>query len=181
MASPSDPIQVAFETAVLKFKNDVNDDEIYDKLSQATSVEDVYKATKKLQAEQAKHGHLRHLSKIDPYLTRLNDYATAIGVFVQVKPDILALLWGPILLLLQWANVLKASFDAIVDTMAEIGNALPEFNQAALLFGENDRIGDVLLLFFKEIIEFYSIAFRFFRLSRKFSCHFDCSPCIWIS
>ncbi|KAK3378716.1 NACHT domain protein [Lasiosphaeria ovina] len=166
MATPNDPIQAAFETAVLKFKNDVNDAEIYDKISQATSVDHVYKETKKLQAEQAKHGHLRHLSKIDPYLTRLNDYSDAIGVFVQAKPDILALIWGPIVLLLQWANVLKASFDAVVDTMAEIGNALPEFKQAALLFGRNDRIGDVLLLFFKEIIEFYSIAFRFFRLSR---------------
>ncbi len=166
MASPNDPIQAAFETAVLNFKKEVNDNGIYDKISQAATVEDVYKETKKLQAEQAKHGHLRHLSKIEPYLTRLNDYSKAIQVFVQAKPDILALIWGPIVLLLQWANVLKVSFDAIVDTMAEIGIALPEFKQAALLFGNNDRIGDVLLLFFKEIIEFYSIAFRFFRLSR---------------
>lgn len=153
----------------MEFKKDVNDDEIYDKISQSTTIDQVYAETDKLQAEQARNGHLRHLSKIEPCLTRLDDYAQAIGIFVQAKPDILALIWGPIVLLLQWANALKASFDAIVDATAEIGVALPEFKQAALLFRENDRIGDVLLFFFKDIIEFYSIALRFFRLPRQFS------------
>ncbi|GAB1319448.1 hypothetical protein MFIFM68171_09658 [Madurella fahalii] len=166
MATSINPIQSTFERAVLEFKKDLNDDEIYDKISQATTIDQVYAETDKLQAEQAENGHLRHLSKIEPYLTRLDDYAQAIGIFVQAKPDILALIWGPIVLLLQWANVLKASFDAIVDAAAEIGIALPEFKQAALLFRENDRIGDVLLFFFKDIIGFYSIALRFFRLPR---------------
>ena len=169
MAAPIDSIQAAFESVVHEFKKKVKNDEIYAKVSQATTIDQVYAETEKLQAEQAKNGHLRHLSKIEPYLTGLNDYAQAIGVFVQAKPDVLALIWGPIILILQWANALKASFDAIVDATAEIGLALPGFKQAALLFRENDRIGDVLLLFFKDIVEFYSIALRFFRLPRQFS------------
>ncbi|KAK1830451.1 hypothetical protein QBC39DRAFT_354018 [Podospora conica] len=165
--SEKDATQAAFNAAVLKFINeDVKDAEIHAKISQATSIDDIYREAKILQAEQAKHGRLRHLSKIEPFLTGLNDYSAAIGVFVQAKPDILAVIWGPVLLLLQWANALKASFDAIVDVIEEFGNALPEFKLAARLFHENERIGDVLLLFFKEIMEFYSIAFRFFRLSR---------------
>ncbi|KAK0715222.1 NACHT domain protein [Lasiosphaeris hirsuta] len=142
---PIDPIQTAFEAAVCNFKKDLNDDEINPKISQAVTIDDVYAETKKLQAEQAKHTHL------------------PIQVFAQAKPDVLALIWGPIVLLLQWANVLKVSFDAIVDTIAEIGIALPEFKLASQLFRENKDIGHVLLLFFREIIEFYSITLRFFH------------------
>lgn len=167
MCTPYDPIQVAFDNAIREFRTRVNDDAIYDKILQTRTIDQVYAATDKLQAEQAEHGHLRHLSKIEPYLTRLGDYAHAVEVFIQVKPGILALIWGPIVLILQWATVLKTSFDAIVGTTAEIGLALPEFKQAALLFGENHLIKDVLLLFFKDILEFYAVALSFFRLPSK--------------
>ncbi|KAI1079677.1 hypothetical protein F5B20DRAFT_160940 [Whalleya microplaca] len=166
MAASFDPIQNAFDHAVRDFKDSVKDEELYDRILQTRTIDDVYNATDEIQKEQAKNGHLRHLSKIEPYLTRLSDYAHAIEVFVQAKPDVLALIWGPIVLVLQWASVLKTSFDAIIDTTAEIGLALPEFKQASLLFRENDRIRDVLLLFFKDILDFYSIAIRFFRLPR---------------
>jgi hypothetical protein len=170
MATPFDPIQVAFERATQEFKDSLNDDTLYGEILQTTSIEQVYDATDKIQKEQAEKGHLRHLSKISPYLNRLNDYADAVGVFVQVKPDVLALIWGPIVLLLQWASVLKKSFDAIVNTTAEVGQALPEFKQAVQLFGEKGQIQDVLLLFFKDILDFYRVAFTFFRLPRKSSC-----------
>ena len=169
MAEPIHPIQAAFESVVHEFKKDPKNDEIYAKAIQATTIDQVYAETDELQAEQSKHGHLRHLSKIKPYLTGLEDYTQAIEVFIQAKPDVLALIWGPIVLLLRWASARKASFDAIVDSMAEIGLALSGFKQAFLLFRENDHIGDILLLFFRDIVEFHSMALRFFRHPRQFS------------
>lgn len=166
MTAPFDPIQTAFDSAVREFKTRVADEKIYSKILQTKTIDDVYAATDELQAEQAMHGHLRHLSKIEPYLLRLNDYAHTVEVFVQAKAEVLALIWGPIVLLLQFANVLKTSFDAIVNSTAEIGLALPEFKQAAELFGNNDRIKDVLLLFFNDILDFYAVALRFFGLPR---------------
>jgi len=47
-----------------------------------------------------------------------------IDTFVQAKSDILALIWGPIKLLLQISKNLTQSFDAIVNTMANIGEKL---------------------------------------------------------
>jgi hypothetical protein len=165
--SQFDPVQVAFDSAIRDFKDKLQDDDLYREIVQVKSIEEVYDATDKLQQEQSKKGHLRHLSKIEPYLTRIHDYKNAVGVFVQVKPDLLGLIWGPIVLLLQWASILKTSFDAIINTTQEIGQALPEFEQAARLFGQNTHIKDVLLLFFKDILEFYLVAFKFFRLPRK--------------
>lgn len=162
-----DPVQVAFDSAIRDFKDRLQDDDLYRDIVQVKSIEEVYDATDKLQQEQGKKGHLRHLSKIEPYLTRIHDYKNAVDVFVQVKPDVLGLIWGPIVLLLQWASILKTSFDAIVNTTQEIGQALPQFDQAAQLFGQNTNIKDVLLLFFKDILEFYLVAFKFFRLPRR--------------
>ncbi|MCJ1311345.1 hypothetical protein MMC25_005016 [Agyrium rufum] len=166
MSTTFDPIEAAFERAAREFKVDLKDDTLYNELIRTTDIDKVYDATDKLQAKQAAEGHLRHLAKIQPYLTFINDYSNAVGVFVQLKPSVLALIWGPIVLLLQWASVLKTSFDAIVNVIAEIGHALPEFKQSTLIFQQNAQIKDVLLLFFRDILDFYVTAFKFFRLPR---------------
>ena len=127
----------------------------------------MYDATDKLQKEQAKTGHLRHLSKIEPYLERLRDYSGAIDTLVQAKPDILAFIWGPIKLLLQWTSILKQSFDAIINTTAEIGELLPEFKEVSQLFGHNVQLKDVLVLFFQDILDFYLVSLKFFNKPSK--------------
>lgn len=166
-----DTLQRAFESAKSDFKTKVNDDKLFEEILQTRSIDEVYDATTKLQAEQEKTGHLRHLAKIGPYLERLGGYSKAVETFVQIKPDVLALIWGPIVLLLQWASVLKTSFDAIINTTAEIGQALPEFQKATALFGESEEIKAVLLLFFKDILDFYALGLRFFRLPRELLKH----------
>jgi hypothetical protein len=89
---------------------------------------------------------------------------------VQVKPEILALIWGPIKLLLQWTSVLKQSFDAIVNTIGDFGDLLPEFQEVMKLFGHNEQIKDVLALFFRDILDFYVVALKFFSLGGTFQC-----------
>ncbi|KAJ4857218.1 hypothetical protein T069G_08115 [Trichoderma breve] len=128
------------------------------------TIDEVYDATDALQAEQAKHGRLRHLSKIKPFLEGLQGYADTIDTFVQVKPDVLALIWGPIKLLIQWAASLTQSIDALVNTAAEIGELLPEFKLMAAMFGNNEQMKLVLVLFFQDILDFYAVALKFFGL-----------------
>jgi hypothetical protein len=167
MATPLDPIQTSFEAAMNSFKADLKDRQVYNDLLQTTTIDQVYDATDEIQKKQGKEGHLRHLSKISPYLQRLNEYAATIEVFTQAKPEFLSLIWGPIKLLLQWTSVLKASFDAIVNTMGEIGELLPEFKRIIALFDQNAAIKDVMVLFFRDILDFYLVTLKFFRLSRE--------------
>ena len=166
-ASTYDPVQTAFDNAVDDFRKGLKDESLYAEILQTTSIEQVYEATDELQAEQYKHGRMRHLSKISPYLARLNEYAATVEVFIQAKQDVMVLIWGPIKLLLQMADALKSSFDAIITVTAEIGEVLPNFQEAAKLFSASPKIGQLLLLFFKDILDFYSVALRFFRLSRE--------------
>ncbi|TAQ90071.1 hypothetical protein B7494_g1584 [Chlorociboria aeruginascens] len=106
----------------------------------------------------------RHLSRIGPFLERLRGYTGAINVFAQGKPEILALIWGPIKLLLQWTSILKLSLDELVKTIADIGDLLPEFEEVMKLFGHNEQMKDVLALFFQDILDIYAIALKFFWL-----------------
>ncbi|KAK2017314.1 hypothetical protein LZ32DRAFT_576756 [Colletotrichum eremochloae] len=166
MSGAYDPVQQAFESAMQDFKSNLKNEELYRQILGTTSIDQVYDATDELQKEQARTGHLRNLSKIEVYLSRLREYAGVVEVFVQVKPDMLALIWGPIKLVLQWANVLKQSFDAIVGALEEIGTLLPEFTEITRIFKDNTRIKEVLILFFKDILDFHLITVKFFGSSR---------------
>jgi hypothetical protein len=163
-----DPVHQAFTNAIQDFKANLKDDALYDEILKTSSIHQVYDLTDKLQEEQMKKGHLRHLSKIKPFLERLNDYAGVIEVFLQAKPDLLSFIWGPIKLIIQWASVLKQSFDAIINITADIGVLLPEFQLVSNLFSQSKQINDVMVLFFRDILDFYLIALNFFSLPRMY-------------
>lgn len=167
MTTTNDPIQTAFESVIRDFKDRLNDDELCEEISKTKSIEEVYDATDKVQAEQAIKGHLRHLSKIAPFLERLGEYSGAIDTFVQAKPLILAFIWGPIKLLIQWTSILKKSFDAVVNMTAEIGELLPEFITVTKLFSQSTHLKDVLVLFFQDILDFYVVTLKFFSQPRE--------------
>ncbi|KAH7249586.1 hypothetical protein B0J15DRAFT_536886 [Fusarium solani] len=167
MAAPSsDAVKHAFNSAIEKFKKDLKNPDLYDQILQTTSIDQVYDATDKLQEEQSKTGSLRHLSKIGPFLGRLKEYTDAVDTFVQAKPDILALIWGPIKLLLLWANVLKQSFDAISDTLEKVGSLMPEFCEVTKIFTDSVRLQEILALLFRDILDLYLIAIKFLSLTR---------------
>jgi hypothetical protein len=167
-AGRHDQIQAAFENAIRDFKATLGDEKILGEILKIKSVEDIYDATDALQKEQMKTGRLRHLAKIQPYLEGLRGYASVIEIFVQSKQEVFALIWGPIKLLLHWTHSLKQSFDAIVGTFADIGLLLPEFQEVRKLFSENEHIKDVLVFFFRDILDFYLIVLKFFGKTCEF-------------
>lgn len=156
----------AFQNAKQDFLASLRDPDLFNSVSNIKSIDEVYAFTDQLQNDQSKRQGLRNLSKIKPYLDRLKEYAGVIEVFVQAKPDILALIWGPIKLLLQMSDNLTQSFDAIVEAMTEIGNKLPLFEAYTNIFETSDRVLDVLVLFYKDILDFYEIVVNFFSAKR---------------
>ena len=91
--TPPSPVIASFNTAREEFLRDFPNDEYARTLSQFTSIDDIYDATDKIQKEQGKSRTLQNLAKIQPYLECLNQYATIMETIVQVKPEILALIW----------------------------------------------------------------------------------------
>jgi nitrate/nitrite-specific signal transduction histidine kinase len=91
--SQPDPWMLAsFEAAEAEFHQSLKDADKLD-FSQFTSIQDVYDATDNIQRQQTKKRTLQNLARIKPYLDCLKQYEGVIEVFVQVKPDLLALIW----------------------------------------------------------------------------------------
>ncbi|KAF4495971.1 nacht domain [Fusarium agapanthi] len=165
-SSSTDQVSEVFEKAKADFLNGIKDQKLRSQLQKATTIDDIWDYTEPLQNDQGSNNRLRAMRRIGPYIERLQEYAGIIEVFVQVKPDILALIWGPIKLLLQVSSNLVASFDAILGVMKNMGSILPRFNEFVPLFKNNERMKYVLGLFFQDILDFYLVSLRFFRLTR---------------
>lgn len=152
----------AFLNAKQDFLSSLKDPALVKEVSNITSVTDIYNFVIEFQ----KRNGIKNLSRINQYLDRLKQYASVIEVFIQVKPDVLALIWGPIKLLLQLADNLIRPLIAILDTMAAIGDKLPIFESYSQLFRESDRVVDALALFYRDILDFYGLAVNLFSAKR---------------
>lgn len=86
------PAQADFELARDDFLNSLEHPEKYN-LSAFTTIKDVHGEIERIQVEQGRKGCLRNLKKIQPYLECITQFSGVIDTFVQVKPDILALIW----------------------------------------------------------------------------------------
>ncbi len=168
MMPSTNPLQQVFDAAKHEFVAALlSRTPFQDLLSTATPIDEVYDAAEKYQREQSRTaGKLRNLQRIRPLLNRLNEYAGAIEVFVQVKPDILALLWGSIKLILQWTSGWNQGLDAMVKTIERIGELLPSFSDLVVHFIDVEHIKDILGLFYRNILDFYLVMVQFFSLPR---------------
>lgn len=92
MADASSWLVAAFETAKRDFIRDLKNPFNYN-FQQFSSVQDVYDTAEQIQAQQSRNKTLLGLKKIEPLIQCLEQYASTIEVFVQVKPEILGLIW----------------------------------------------------------------------------------------
>ncbi|OJJ99037.1 hypothetical protein ASPACDRAFT_79712 [Aspergillus aculeatus ATCC 16872] len=160
-----DPALEVFHQAQQSFRNSLKDPDLYSEILASNSISEVYNATSKLQEEAAGKGALRNLARIRPFLDRLSSYSGVIEAFLQVKPE-LALLWGPIKLLLLWSSQLSSAFDRVADTMVKVGYALPQFATVIGVFEWSDAIRAALALFYGDLLDFYRVNLDFFRKRR---------------
>lgn len=92
MNIPQKSVPSAFTTALDRFRQGLIGEEIK-AFSHLTSEEDVWDSIEVLQKEQASRNALRNMARIEPFISGMAQYAQVIEVFVQVKPDIMALIW----------------------------------------------------------------------------------------
>ena len=89
---PSPLVAAAFDTARKEFLRDFPNEDLK-VISKSTSIDDIYNLTDEIQKKQAETRTLQNLSKIQPYLECLRQYSDVLDTIVQVKPDILAIIW----------------------------------------------------------------------------------------
>lgn len=169
MASSNTRLTGAFLAAKQDFLSTVEDPSLSKRISTTTSIDDIHGFLLQFEETQSKTHGLRDLQRIKPFLDRLRQLSGVIEQFVSMKPEIGALIWGPIKLLLEVADSTLNSYNAVIDTMGLIGERLPFFTEYFKLFKENDRVVDVLTLFYRDILDFYAVALKFFNAKRESS------------
>jgi len=160
-------LESEFEEAARVFKRSFRDSIPWDELLGVTSSQSVYTITEKIQDEQAAYDGLRNLPKIHRYLEHLEGYAGVICDIVHGNQQILALVWGPIALLLKWATVQEKAFDSLINAVAEIGKVLPDFRASPSIFDQNTEALEITLLLFKDLLNFYHEALEAFTHPSK--------------
>ena len=81
----------AFTQALDRFRDGLSPEDIAEfKYSKG---EDVWNMVERVQKEQSLRGCMQNLARIKPFIDGLTRYAAVIEVFVQAKPEIMALVW----------------------------------------------------------------------------------------
>lgn len=175
MSADEDAGCEAFKEAQQAFRKKIVNERHYDDILRKTTINDVYEATFKAQEELAGKGRLKHLARIQPFLNKLQEYASVIEVFVQVKPEVLALIWGPIKLILLLTTKMRHVMDEVATAMANIGEALPSFRELAATFATSETVRAALALFYEDILDFYGTVLDLLQTKRgEVSFSFEC-------
>ncbi|KAI0813590.1 hypothetical protein GGR55DRAFT_687285 [Xylaria sp. FL0064] len=165
--SAYDPADEAFDEAKKKFRDNLKDQRLYNEiLADAATLDDVYQKAAELQENAACRASMRNFRRLRPFLDVLAGYGQVIEVFVQVKPEILALIWGPIKLILQWSSELSKAWDAVAEVTVKISQALPQFSELVNVFRDSSRVKAALVLFYGDILHFYRVLLKMLRNPR---------------
>ncbi|KAH9209575.1 hypothetical protein DL95DRAFT_526798 [Leptodontidium sp. 2 PMI_412] len=131
-------------------------------LSKAATVDDVVEAIREIEEEQQLSGKMRALGRLKPIVKGLQEYAGVVEVFVQVKPDVLGLIWGPLKLILKAVSDVTTLFDKMMEVFVDIGRILPQFKKYEEMLTEG-QVRPILTLFYKEILAMYSVLLEFLK------------------
>ncbi|KAH8897761.1 hypothetical protein GQ53DRAFT_637687 [Thozetella sp. PMI_491] len=165
--STYDPVDEAFNVAKRSFRDQLADQTLYDDiLVTAATIDDVYQLATSLQEKAGSERSLRHLKRLKPFLDILSGYEKVIETYVQVQPDILALLWGPVRLFLKLSSELTKALDDLAEVTLKIAQALPQFSEMVTVFSDNARVKTALALFYRDILDFYSVMLKMFTIPR---------------
>lgn len=166
MPATGEPVSEALAKAQQAFRDKVGDAALYDEILDVRTADDLQQNMAKIQHSMAKRGKQCFMGRIGRFLEVLNTYRPTIEVFVQVKPELLALIWGPVSVVLRWASEYQLLFDAVAIAMGTIGDIVPQFDLLAKTFPDRAELGAALVLFYENLLDFYYILLS---LARKFS------------
>ncbi|MCJ1443001.1 MAG: hypothetical protein MMC23_003498 [Stictis urceolatum] len=154
-------LDTEFNKALVRFKAALTQEE--QSSFRIASLSDVKQEISRIETDQRKHRSQRGLRRLEPFINGLQRFSTVIEQFVQIKPDILAVIWGPIKLLLHVSHGTLAAFDRILDACRDIGELLPRFQTFGEIFRDSHDISRVLVWLFTDILEFYVEVLKLLR------------------
>lgn len=157
--TPRDPFAVALDELLIKFKNRLTATEL--QKFKGTTLQDVKKTLIDIEKRQETQRELRNLTRIRGFLDTMEQFGKVIELFTN-SSNMVAFVWGPLKFLLQTSSTWATSLDRILEAYEQIGEALPLLQQYESLFTQHTEMRKILVLMYKDILEFHIQAIRFF-------------------
>lgn len=153
-------MEQAFKDIAESFRTTLNDNVHFKDILTTNSIRPIWDAVEQLQ-ETTK---LRHLSRIGEFLDRLRDHVSLLCGYMRASEDAQSLIWGPVLILLRLSGASPDFLDILIEKLIQLGQVLP-LSEVIENTVPGDSIAEIILLFYKDILEFYLISLRFFSSS----------------
>ncbi|KAF8465683.1 hypothetical protein BDZ91DRAFT_794710 [Kalaharituber pfeilii] len=158
----NDTTSQAFLKAFRKFTEKLSKEHLEEFLNLG-SMKDVYMCIQQLEDKLKQNKTQRYLARLNPYLEGLQQYAKVIDVIVQIRPEIMAIVWGCTRFILQAAGTHLAFFDSLLDALERIGENLPRQQQLENVFHNNPRVQRISILMYEDILTFHWETLNFLR------------------
>ncbi|KAF8545104.1 hypothetical protein BDD12DRAFT_977275 [Trichophaea hybrida] len=160
-ANPPVPVPAVISRALNRFRNSLDSEE-KKAFNHVTTESEVRELVENLEAEQGARGCLQNMTRLEPFIKGLSQYAAVIEVFVQAKPGILSFIWVFKVVVFLSSKFIE-SFDRLLDACQRIGENLPRFTRFASIFSYSEQIQNVISLLYEDILDFYRRTLKFFR------------------
>ncbi|KAF8465673.1 hypothetical protein BDZ91DRAFT_220674 [Kalaharituber pfeilii] len=158
----NDTTSRAFQKALENFMAKLSKEQLKE-FQDFGSIQHVYICTKELQDKHKQNRTERYLARLNPYLDGLQQYAKVIDVLVQIRPEIMAIIWGCTRFVLQAASAHLAFFEKLVEALEQIGENLLRYQRLENIFCNNPRVQRVTVLMYEDILSFHWETLNFLR------------------
>ncbi|KAF2994772.1 hypothetical protein E8E14_002949 [Neopestalotiopsis sp. 37M] len=105
---------------------------------------------------------LQDLVRLQPFLEAIEQYEKVISTFYRSN-DVVACVWGPLKFLLQTSSAHDNALFEVLTLYEQIGETLPLVSQHQQQFRAEPHMIQILVLIYKDILEFQRIMLRFFQ------------------
>ncbi|KAH7133735.1 hypothetical protein EDB81DRAFT_903907 [Dactylonectria macrodidyma] len=109
------------------------------------SYQDLERSTKLIQSKAKRSKIIQALSKLNPFVLRLQSLLKAVSMFVQSDPTYAALVWGGLLVCLECFSKTAKALNDVSELLSDMGRAMPLFEQYMDLYLGNKSLESILL------------------------------------
>lgn len=97
----------------------------------------------------------RAMDSCQPAIDGFRQFANALDVLCNAKPEVLALVWGGLRIVLRVAESFQEFFDSIILSVKTIGENIKRAKMYEVLFTNIDTVRTCMLELYNEILKFY--------------------------
>ncbi|KAK0667514.1 disease resistance protein RFL1 [Cercophora samala] len=154
-------LQSLWDNALSEFKCALSPDQ-FQRLHAVRAVDDVAPELFRRSAQYKNRSLPQLLDRLDSTFQKLNFFSKSVSIYVQSNPEISALIWGSIYVLLELALRHKRHLEHVADILDHIAKHLPRIQSFANLLVISKRIEKAICNLYRDLIQFFLHAAVFF-------------------